>query len=804
MRLVSDIMLGFEAKPHKRTVAVTLDLASAFNRVDHVHLLHLFRELSIPPVYGRFYKGFLEDRIFRVRCGHTYSKWKKESCGSPQGTVSSPVLFIIYMEGFLRTCLPAADSRRINMALFADDLTLWKTGSDIQQMANDITTLINNYIDPWATSHNMILKQPKCHSFLFSQYYRDPKPLVSLHDQVLSYGSNDDHTFLRLLGVRFDSRMTFKYQLEHMTKQAGLRLQQLSRVSNSIYGLEQTDLITMYIAYIRSVLEYAAPVWYPCMSTTSLAKLQRIQNHGLRIALGVPRSTRIDSLHYEAAVVPLQVRYDVATAYQAEKYRRHPQTDPIFETAHRALPPSRLKRSNWQYRSDQVLEEAGFYPARLDVHQRCPPNLCSLASRRPIAFIPDIPPWRTEESYRVSISPSIPGIFKHDPPEYKLALAEETLTGKRKHFDFSFWTDGSYTPDAYGTAACISFETNGHPCKRRRMDNETTIMARPAGLAGASCLPEKIALDLPAEIIRRNPRQYRNSNIFVGCDSQSSLMALNAGPLRDLRHSPTGYNWSHTYKSYVDIANELHSTIHLQWLPAHVGIAPNEEVDDVARDYSERFPASVQNQQPIELKALKSTLKRRLKQKWMRGAPLRGARFNVCGIQQSQLKKRHSVPRALQTLYSRWRVGEVESCGVYPRRLQWIADPQCRFCGYPCETTVHLLSTCPDTAAYRLTHGISFDTLVDETPENIMRIAHFDAFIRRVLGCTHYRCNESLKAILYEHERKRKMVSPDSTKQNRPQTTTHKRRRLIIRHAGLKHSCMQQNTVDKKRRQSRQ
>jgi hypothetical protein len=88
-------------------------------------------------------------------------------------------------------------------------------------------------------------------------------------------------------------------------------------------------------------------------------------------------------------------------------------------------------------------------------------------------------------------------------------------------------------------------------------------------------------------------------------------MALNAGPLRDLRHSPTGYNWSHTYKSYVDIPNELHSTIHLQWLPAHVGIAPNdhEKVDDVAREYSKHFPASVQNQQSIELKALKSTLK---------------------------------------------------------------------------------------------------------------------------------------------------------------------------------------------------
>ena len=43
----------------------------------------------------------------------------------------------------------------------------------------------------------------------------------------------------------------------------------------------------MYIAYIRSVLEYAAPAWYACMSHTNLLALQRIQNQALWIVLGV-------------------------------------------------------------------------------------------------------------------------------------------------------------------------------------------------------------------------------------------------------------------------------------------------------------------------------------------------------------------------------------------------------------------------------------------------------------------------------------------------------------------------------------
>jgi hypothetical protein len=55
------------------------------------------------------------------------------------------------------------------------------------------------------------------------------------------------------------------------------------------------------------------------MSTISINKLQQLQNQGLRIALGVPRSTQIDSLHFEATIVPLQDCYDQLTAYLAEK-----------------------------------------------------------------------------------------------------------------------------------------------------------------------------------------------------------------------------------------------------------------------------------------------------------------------------------------------------------------------------------------------------------------------------------------------------------------------------------------------------
>eukprot|EP00957_Ditylum_brightwellii_P040009 3028149-Ditylum_brightwellii.AAC.1 len=50
----------------------------------------IFKDLGIPPVFAKFYRGFLLDRRFKVVINNTKSKSTKEGCGSPQGTVSSP------------------------------------------------------------------------------------------------------------------------------------------------------------------------------------------------------------------------------------------------------------------------------------------------------------------------------------------------------------------------------------------------------------------------------------------------------------------------------------------------------------------------------------------------------------------------------------------------------------------------------------------------------------------------------------------------------------------------------------------
>ena len=134
MRIVADVNNGSNQSPFHQTLAKKLGLTSAFNKVDHGYLLDIMDDIKIPPCFGKFYKGFLSDQRFRVKFNNAVSKSAKESCGSPQGIVSSPWLFLIYMEAMLRKIVPIATLHNIKMGMFADNLTPWTTGRNLPRL----------------------------------------------------------------------------------------------------------------------------------------------------------------------------------------------------------------------------------------------------------------------------------------------------------------------------------------------------------------------------------------------------------------------------------------------------------------------------------------------------------------------------------------------------------------------------------------------------------------------------------------------------------------------------------------------
>jgi ribonuclease P/MRP protein subunit RPP40 len=119
--------------PAQRTVAALIDLSRAFDKVNHQKLLLQFKLLEIPSCYAKWYLGFLTNRRYCVRYGDSESGYCRFANGVPQGSVSGPLLFIIYINS-LSVSLSALESEGLRHHLLADDTTIWCTQTNISNI----------------------------------------------------------------------------------------------------------------------------------------------------------------------------------------------------------------------------------------------------------------------------------------------------------------------------------------------------------------------------------------------------------------------------------------------------------------------------------------------------------------------------------------------------------------------------------------------------------------------------------------------------------------------------------------------
>ena len=87
------------------------------------------------------------------------------------------------------------------------------------------------------------------------------------------------HSF-KLLGVYLSDDLTWNTHVDHILKKANSRLFALRLLKKA--GLGHTDLITIYCSVIRSILEYASPVWAALPDYLS-SHLESVQKRALKI-----------------------------------------------------------------------------------------------------------------------------------------------------------------------------------------------------------------------------------------------------------------------------------------------------------------------------------------------------------------------------------------------------------------------------------------------------------------------------------------------------------------------------------------
>jgi len=291
-RLGTDIKM---AKSRKWTTsAVSLDVEKAFDSVWHDGLRYKLSHIDLPVKLVRLLSSFLTNRTIRVRVEHEMSQLVYLRAGTPQGSVLSPLLFLIYVND-----LPIHPSNKCQGGQFADDLSLWTSDSSKKTTGLRLQRALKD-VELWCSIWRIKVNPAKTQLVCFTR----SKKLIELK---LFGKTIKEQSEMTLLGITFDKDLYYKTHCNKKAKDAARRCKLLRMVSGQSWGANSRTLLSLYKQYIRPVLEYGNVVLADAVPQR-LKAMQSIQNGALRTALQRSRRTTVTDLHTDSGIEPIKER----------------------------------------------------------------------------------------------------------------------------------------------------------------------------------------------------------------------------------------------------------------------------------------------------------------------------------------------------------------------------------------------------------------------------------------------------------------------------------------------------------------
>ncbi|GFT86484.1 putative RNA-directed DNA polymerase from transposon BS [Trichonephila clavipes] len=425
-------------------------------------------------------------------------------------------------------------SRRCEVGLFADDIVLWNSNSDVVHIETAINTTLSD-IQIFAEQHKLIFNVSKSTSSFFMTNRRlyNYQPQIFMESKSLPYEKHPKY-----LGYILDPEILSNKHIDYVINKGRKRLDLLKYIAGRDWGADAGTLRLTYTSLIRPVLEYGSQIYFSA-SCTNLAKLDRVQSSAARIITGMRHSCPTDLVLFEADIMPLDLRrklllskyfcklysygdYNCTSAYLITWTNRH-----------------RLKRDSpfSQMQTMDLLDQ--------DIEEHFLKNVFNSQEGLPrVHFKPEMEAHTSKNQ---------------DPPEYLRQLALEIIN---KIPATAIYADGSKDDqNSCGSGIFIKAPNCSHNIKIRNPDFCSVFRS------------ELIAIDEALRIIKTVTSP---DEIWILCDSRSAIQHLS--------------DWTNIGdKTSVSILKNLKELsqqheIYFQWIPSHIGLFGNDTADLLAKE----------------------------------------------------------------------------------------------------------------------------------------------------------------------------------------------------------------------------
>ena len=534
LKIVQAIENGFQRKQSERSVLVLLDYSSAFDTVWRQKLLLSLMDLGLPMQIVRWIACFLENRQARVRYAGATSRSENFKQGLPQGSVLSPLLFIIYINN-LAAILP----KSAIISMFADDVGILVTDR-VAAKATKAAQKIVNVVVKWSREWRLTLNATKSEVAFFTKC-KDGSytPKIRIDGSEVPVVKNP-----RLLGVYLDRGLTFKYHAQKTSREAAEKLFIMSRVAHSTWGWAKKGVKRLYHMFIGSKMNYAASAWQPSLAPSNVKFLNTVQNRALRIINGQMQPSPQDSLNLEAGIPQYSTLINRTALKSLEKSYRVPEDHPLAETRTNAVKP-RTGKNSWKRTTDRL---APLIPEEAK-------------ERKPFSWYITAP-W--SEPPEIEVHRTLSDISKKDPIEKQKEAAISQLDSHAA--DAVIYSDGSATAGTRLGGAGVVVTTG--PASDLTVLHSFLVK----GAAFTSSYEEEVRAAERAMDWILNQDQYSGKKIVLATDSQSLCCALESG--------------NDDIQNLVSKICDINCRLVVQWVPGHCMLDGNELADAAAKQAS--------------------------------------------------------------------------------------------------------------------------------------------------------------------------------------------------------------------------
>lgn len=533
-RLVSQIQIGFSKGVS--TLAVFLDVENAYNNILIDQLLIIMDNLGVGFEICNYFWSFLNERILKICSdeGGEQDKVRITRRGLAQGDPISPLLFNI------ATHKVASELTNVFALQYADDFVIYAQNRDAQLNAVNIQNALSCIVRVLEQLGLQVssAKTQCCH---FKRGIVREQFQIKVNDEILPIVGH-----VKYLGMWLDRSLTWGKHVNEIVAKTTKTINLLKILSGATWGLHPKHIRRLYIALIRSRMDFGCFL-YDVAARSHLYKLDKIQNTSMRVIGGFIRSTPIHVMEVELCIYPLNLRRH----YLATKYCLKARFFSSLTTKIITELSNLCESGYWTRRKKPLLTTV--YAETQSENIVTKNTLCSFTLHVWVSQICTDFIVTEVEGIHQAKNKSDPRILK----QYSLHMINVVYRGW-----YQLYTDGSKMSEGIGAAILDPRSRTGEMYKIE--SNLHSIMS-----------VELLAISEALSLIRTlNCRK-----VVIFTDSRSALQHI-ARCTSDVRGASVAYE----ILRKVLFLLENGVSLRLQWIPSHVGIQGNEEVDKLAKE----------------------------------------------------------------------------------------------------------------------------------------------------------------------------------------------------------------------------